>query len=132
MGKKSGTAVSAQSPEAPDAAQEPDVADPGEASETEAEQSQTQQLEPGSTKLERPSGSEQSESETEETHWVGLKLKDDQGNPVPGEPFRLKLPDGTVVEGKLDAKGKVEIRGVPAGKCQVCFPKIDSEDWRPV
>lgn len=129
MGKKSGTSVSAESPEAPDEAQEPDVADPGDAAKIEAEQAKTEKLKPGSTTLERSSGSE--ESEQKDSHWVGIKLKDDQGNPVAGEPFKLKLPDGTIVEGKLNDEGRAEVRGVPEGKSQVCFPKIDKDQWRP-
>jgi hypothetical protein len=126
MGKKSGKAGTVKSPAAPDKAKEPDVADPGEMSKIEAEQAKTKQLKPGSTKIESSSASEE-----EESHWVGIKLKDDQGNPVAGEPFKLKLPDGTIVEGTLDDEGKAEIHGVPEGQSQVCFPKIDKDEWKP-
>ncbi len=117
-------------PERPKEAQEPDQADPGKMAEIKAEEAKIKKLEPGSTRLE-PSDESEQETKQEDSHWVGIRLKDDEGNPIPNEPFRIKLPDGTIVEGTLDSEGKAEIHGIPAGQCQVCFPQIDKDLWRP-
>lgn len=65
-----------------------------------------------------------------ETHQVMIELLDAVGNPVPGEPFRIELPDGRVVEGTLDDQGRAQITGIPqAGTCQVCFYRRDAAIW---
>jgi hypothetical protein len=122
----------ADTPKHPKKAKEADVADPGETAEIKTKQDKTKQLEPGSTKLEPSEDSdEEEETKEEDSHWVGIRLKDEDGDPVADEPFRLKLPDGTIVEGYLDSKGEAEIHGIPEGQCEVCFPQIDKDVWRP-
>lgn len=72
------------------------------------------------------------DNEIVETHSVMIELLDRDGNPVPGEPYRIKLPDGTVVSGKLDATGKAHHAGIEqAGTCQVCFYERDAKIWAP-
>jgi hypothetical protein len=72
------------------------------------------------------------ENDIVETHSVMIELLDVEGNPVPGEPYRIKLPDGTVVNGKLDAQGKAHITGIEQpGSCQVCFYERDAAIWAP-
>jgi hypothetical protein len=67
-----------------------------------------------------------------ETHSVMIELLDAEGNPVPGEPYRIKLPDGTIVRGTLDAKGKAHHTGIQqGGTCQVCFYERDAAIWAP-
>lgn len=61
-------------------------------------------------------------------HWIVIELIDD-GNPVPGEDFRITLPDGSIVEGSLDSHGKATIKGIDAGCCRVAFPNRDAKDW---
>jgi hypothetical protein len=72
------------------------------------------------------------ENDIAETHSVMIELLDAEGNPVPGEPYRIKLPDGTVVTGTLDAEGKAHHTGLEqAGSCQVCFYERDAAIWAP-
>jgi hypothetical protein len=67
-----------------------------------------------------------------ETHGVMIELIDADGNPVPGEPFRIKLPDGEVVTSTLDDEGKAHITGIEqAGTCKVCFYERDAGVWAP-
>jgi hypothetical protein len=71
-------------------------------------------------------------NEIVETHTVEIDLVDADGNPVPGEPYRIKLPDGTIKTGKLDDQGKARITGIAqGGTCQVCFYKRDAAVWAP-
>ena len=41
---------------------------------------------------------------------------------MPGERYRIMLPDGTTVaEGALDEKGFARVEGIDAGMCKVTF-----------
>lgn len=72
------------------------------------------------------------DNEIVDTHSVMIELLDVDGNPVPGEPYRIELPDGTVVTGKLDAQGKAHVTGIEQpGTCQVCFYERDAAIWAP-
>jgi type VI secretion system secreted protein VgrG len=64
--------------------------------------------------------------------WVGIELVDEEGKPVPGEPYRLQLPDGRILEGTLDAQGTAGADGIDPGECKVCFPRLDGQIWRPL
>ncbi|MCA9700002.1 MAG: hypothetical protein KC431_20930, partial [Myxococcales bacterium] len=79
--------------------------------------------------LEKP---EKPEPKDLSTHTVAIELLDAEGNPVPFEPYRIKLPDGSVRTGALDKFGKVRITGIrDPGNCLVCFPERDKSNWSP-
>jgi hypothetical protein len=59
--------------------------------------------------------------------YLTFKLVDEDGDPVPGEPFEVELPDGSKVRGTTDTSGKAYISGVPKGTCKVCFPLSEVE-----
>jgi hypothetical protein len=61
--------------------------------------------------------------------WVEITLVDENGDPVPGEAYRLELPDGSVREGALDAGGKARVEGIDPGACRVTFSNLDARDW---
>lgn len=63
--------------------------------------------------------------------WVEIKLIDDKGKPVPNEKYLLVLPDGSNVEGTLDAQGWARQDEIDPGTCRVCFPSIDRRTWHP-
>ena len=63
--------------------------------------------------------------------WIAIKLVEEDGICVPGEEYRITLPDGTKVEGDLDEKGFARINGIDPGTCQVTFPELDKEAWKP-
>ncbi|GBC93877.1 hypothetical protein HRbin15_02379 [bacterium HR15] len=63
--------------------------------------------------------------------WIEIELVDEQGNPVPNERYRLKLPDGSIREGRLDANGRARVDGIEPGTALVCFPDLDASEWRP-
>jgi len=63
-------------------------------------------------------------------HFIEIKLADDNGNPVAGEPYKVTLADGsTVADGTLDDKGFARVDGIDPGTCQVTFPNRDKQDW---
>jgi type VI secretion system secreted protein VgrG len=59
-------------------------------------------------------------------HFIAIELRDDEGHPVPGEPYEIVLPDGTTIaSGSTDEKGKARVDGIDPGTCKVRFPRID-------
>ena len=61
--------------------------------------------------------------------WVEIALVDEQGTPVPGEGYRIGLPDGSTVDGSLDAKGQARVEGIDPGTCKITFPNLDKDTW---
>lgn len=65
-----------------------------------------------------------------DTQTVVIELVDKDGNPVPFEPYRIKLPDGRVETRTLDRFGRDRITGIrEAGQCMVCFHRRDASIW---
>lgn len=61
--------------------------------------------------------------------WIEIYLRDADGKPVPGQRFRIKLPDGSTEEGKLDDFGHAEFNDINPGTCEVSFPDLDVDEW---
>ena len=59
-------------------------------------------------------------------------MVDEEGSPVPDQRYRIKFPDGTVKEGRLDSRGRARYDPVAPGKCEICFPDIDQEAWEKI
>lgn len=65
-----------------------------------------------------------------DTHTVVIELVDAENNPVPFEPYRIKLPDGQVQTRTLDRHGRDRITGIRTpGQCLVCFHRRDAAVW---
>jgi hypothetical protein len=69
-------------------------------------------------------------SEKKKLSWIEIELKDEAGNPVPGEKYRIELPDGTPKEGMLDSQGWARVDNIDPGNCKVSFPDRDAKDWK--
>jgi len=75
---------------------------------------------------------ESTDEEEKKKSWIEIELVDEEGNPVPGERYKVTLPDGkTVAEGTLDEKGFARVDGIDPGTCQVTFPNVDKDAWEP-
>lgn len=59
--------------------------------------------------------------------WIEIELTDMDGNPVPGERYRIKLPDGTVREGALDTNGRAYFGELDPGSAEIVWPDRDGE-----
>jgi type VI secretion system secreted protein VgrG len=66
----------------------------------------------------------------DKTNWIEIKLVDTEGKPVPGEPYQITLPDGSVSDGTLDQNGFARVDGIDPGSCQVTFPNLDQDSWQ--
>lgn len=122
---KSGKAGSAVKPVAPKDPFEADKADPGEMAKVKSEQQQSQSGKYGSPK-EKP---QKKSDDEEKTSWIEIELVDEEGSPVPGEAYKVTLPDGSVNSGTLDEKGFCRIEGIDPGTCQITFPNLDKDAW---
>jgi type VI secretion system secreted protein VgrG len=108
-----------------------DNADPG--SMDESYRRQHEALSPEDRKAkDAPWHDPESPESKKKRHWIEIELIDDQGKPVPGERYRITLPDGTTLaEGTLDAKGRARVDGIDPGTCKVTFPDLDAPTWKP-
>ncbi len=125
-----GSAGSANAPDPPEDPLEALEADPGEAAEVAAKKATRDK---GAVSAPSVGTMAQSESEAapeEELGWVAVELKDDLGNPVPGERYRVELPDGAIVEGNLDDKGYAKVAKTKRGDCKIEFPDIHPDEWK--
>jgi hypothetical protein len=70
-----------------------------------------------------------SEKKPEKT-WIEYRLVNQQGDPVPGAKFRVKITDGSEREGVTDAEGSVHIPGIDPGTCEISFLDYDAKEWK--
>ena len=127
MGKMSGKAGSVVTPAAPKKPELADAADPGKVEELKAEQAQTGQGKYGSSPAEPHKPPRTEEEKEQKKSWIEIELVGEDGKGIPGEKYRITLPDGTVAEGTLDGEGRARVDGFEKGTCRVCFPDIDKE-----
>jgi len=63
-------------------------------------------------------------------HWIEFQLVDQDGNAVPAEPYKVRLPDQSIFTGALDQDGKARFDGIIAGQASICFTGLDTKEWR--
>jgi len=113
-----GTAGNAVTPAPPTEALPADTADPGELTDIRPEPAPPHRA------------PVTDEDRQRQRSWIEIDLVDEENNPVPGERYRITLPDGeTVAEGTLDENGFARVDGIEPGTCRVCFPEIDRDAW---
>ncbi len=67
---------------------------------------------------------------TTDQAWIEIELIDENNQPVPGEPYKIELPDGSVATGSLDSNGFARVDGIDPGTCQVTFPNLHKDSWQ--
>lgn len=69
----------------------------------------------------------------DELHWIEIELVyEEGGKPVADEEFLIKLPDGAEVRGRLNKDGTARVDSIPIpGNCEITFPNLDKELWKP-
>lgn len=63
-------------------------------------------------------------------HWIEFQLVDQDGEPVSGQPYRIRLPDQSVHTGTTDARGAVRFDGITAGEATISFVELDAREWK--
>jgi type VI secretion system secreted protein VgrG len=134
---KSGTPCTLVPPTAPEVAKDADNADPGEVEKAKAAERQSKTGKYGKQQVDKyhkpndtsaassAGGGGQNQEEQKKKSWIAIKLKDTDGDPVPGEPYKVTLPDGSVATGSTDANGEAKITGFDPGSCKVEWPNLD-------
>ena len=131
-----GNAVSPLSPTDPDEAA---TANPGDVSSVSANPDQLAKTSASnvsaiagkqSAASNSPTHDPNSPDNANKTHWIEIQLNDKDGKPVPGEAYKVTLPDGTTVaDGTLDEKGHARVANIDPGNCQITFPNLDKDSW---
>ena len=116
-------------PADPKQAEDADDANPGEVEKIKAEQQQTQSGKYGSVQTQPYKPPQTQEEKEQKKSWIAIELVDEENSPVPGEAYRITLPDGPVIEGTLDEKGYARVEGIEPGTCQITFPELDQDAW---
>ncbi len=124
---KSGKAGRAVAPAEPKKPEEADKADPGEVEKIKAEQRKAKTGKYGAVKVHPYKPPKTQEESEKRPSWIEIKLVDEDGQPVPGEEYSIKLPDGSVAQGTLDEKGFARVDGIEPGSAEVSFPNLDQE-----
>ena len=62
-------------------------------------------------------------------HWIEILVQDKEGNPVVGQDYEIRLPNGELATGATDERGAARIQGIDAGNCQIKFPSLDKTVW---
>lgn len=128
---KSGNAPNAVSPAAPKEAVEADVANPGEVTKAKGAGGQSGAGgDGGGAGAAKPHNPTEEDKKTKKS-WIEIVLVDMENRPVPGEPYRITLPDNSVAEGTLDENGFARVEAFDAGNCKITFPNRDQSVWSP-
>jgi hypothetical protein len=61
--------------------------------------------------------------------WIEIVLVDEADRPIPNALYQVKLPNGMVIEDKLDENGRARLERVIAGTCRITFPELDADAW---
>jgi type VI secretion system secreted protein VgrG len=126
MNPKSGKAGTPVDPAEPKAAEEADQANPGEVEKVKAEQRETKSGKYGSKPV-KPY-----KRDPKKKSWIEIEMVDEEDQPVTGQRYEITLPDGeTVASGTLDHKGFARVDGIDPGTCQITFPDLDKDAWKP-
>jgi type VI secretion system secreted protein VgrG len=105
--------------------QSPASASPGSSSGSGAGASPASAPPPG------PRHDPESDDNKDKTHWVEIMLVDDAGQPVAGEAYEIKLPDGSIASGTTDEKGMARVENIDPGSVDISFPELDKDAWEP-
>jgi len=125
----SGTSQQPVTPLDPDEANTADNADPG--SDAPTYKTENRQI-PGwkIPSYKHPTHKPKHPKNEVKKSWIALTLVDELGNPVPGQRYRVTLPDGhTISEGTTDAEGNAKVSNIDPGSCKITFPDLDQDVW---
>jgi hypothetical protein len=66
---------------------------------------------------------------TAEHTWVAIRLLDEEGRPLAGARYRIKLPSENWRDGTLDRDGRARFECLESGSAQLEFPEFDDSEW---
>ena len=122
MNPKSGKSPNPVPPAEPVAAEDADVADPGEVAEAKAKQKEAGKGKYGATPVKPHSPPQNEEEEETKTAWIEVEMVDEEDQPVAGVKYEVTLPDDTVARGTLDQNGLPASRASSRARARSHFP----------
>jgi type VI secretion system secreted protein VgrG len=63
--------------------------------------------------------------EEKKKHFIEIEVFDEDNLPVPGEPYEIITPEGTLASGSTDEKGYARVDGIEPGTATVRLPRRD-------
>ena len=66
------------------------------------------------------------EAPAEELAWIEIEVLNADGTPAVGTPYKIELPDGKILQGRVDPRGMIRREKVPEGTCKVWLPDVES------
>jgi len=127
---KDGSAGTPVPPALPQSASEAATAQPGAVTDVSGNPLQTQAGQYDSVQVKPFKPPKTDEEKAKKKSWIEIAMVGEDKKPIPGEPYRVTLPDGTVAEGTLDDKGVARVEGFDPGTCQITFPGRDQDAWK--
>ena len=67
-------------------------------------------------------------SREEASAWIEIELCDEDGHPVPDQPYGLVTPDGRTRQGRSDKNGFAREEELPPGTCSISLLELDARD----
>jgi len=128
MEKKSPTSPSPLDPVAPEDPTEADEASAGALAKRRRGERTPEPKDPAAVEV-KPFSPPSEDDEDAPEGWIEIELVDEAGAGVPGERYRVTLPNGRVASGTLNKDGFARIEGFEPGTCKICFPKLDQDAW---
>lgn len=71
-----------------------------------------------------------SKDPSKEKTWIEYHLVDEEGISVPGVRYRVKTPDGSMIDGAFDHRGKARIPTIDPGNCKIWLLDVDGKEWK--
>jgi hypothetical protein len=78
----------------------------------------------------KPRSSRPPTSPSSQKTWIEYHLVDDMGKAVPGIRYRVKSPDGSMIDGAFDKHGKARIASLDPGNCKIWLVDVDGKEWK--
>lgn len=126
----SGGAIEGPLPDGPQSPDEPQPAATTEFGHNTRYDTKPDELKP--LDAQAAAGESGDSSDERATSWIEIELIDELNQPVPFEPYKIKLPDGKVKKGTLDKLGRAHVALAQPELCEVTFPKLDAAAWERV
>ncbi len=67
----------------------------------------------------------------DETAWIEIHLVDEEGDPVSGVEYEIKLPDGSHRVGRTNEVGVIYYANLTPGSCEFSLTSLDQSAWEP-
>jgi hypothetical protein len=61
--------------------------------------------------------------------WIEIEITDEEGNVRGGDAYKLELPDGRVLSGRISSSGLISLHGIDPGVAKFTLTSLDTKRW---